>query len=307
MPVITLEDVARSFGTDILDEGVKQYYDACDWTYEKVAGVDEDGVINDLMDFMVSDSQQVGAPDRKEVWLKGWKENLDAFLKSGDADDLIPNFVRLSPVVRFGQQFIRPVNQRLELDYIKLFQRWFIPTVIDGYDSIYEFGCGSGYNLVAISQMMPGKTMYGCDFVQSSVDLMCPIADKFGCNLQGILFDMTDPDFDINLDHNACVLTSGAVEQIPGKFKKFVAYLLEKKPSLCIHIEPIIELYDPSNRVDETAIEFHKQRGYTVGFLPHLQALDEANRINLIKVHRMYFGSLRMEGYNYMIWKPTWI
>jgi len=303
MPSITLSEIAKSFGSaEPLNEHVRQFYASRDWGYEEI--MDEDRLISGLREFLVTDSQKVGAPDRKDVWLKGWQENLDAFQKDGDEVELVPRFVRPNQIVRWRQKFIQPSNPNFELDFIELFRKWIAATLMSPYDSIYEFGCGSGYNLTAINKVIPNKKMYGCDFVQSSVDLVDLIADETGCDLRGVLFDMTDPDFDLDIDPRSCIFTFGAIEQIPGKFKNFVGYLRQKKPALCMHIEPTVELYDPSNRADQTAIEFHKQRGYTTGFLPHLQELDKAGEISLIKVHRMHFGSLRMEGYNLIIWKP---
>ena len=83
----------------------------------------------------------------------------------------------------------------------------------------------------------------------------------------------------------------------------FVDYLISQRPSLCLHIEPILELYDEDNLVDYTAMSFHKKRGYTEGFLPYLKKLESESKIEVIRVRRLKFGSPSMEGWNYIVWK----
>ena len=86
---------------------------------------------------------------------------------------------------------------------------------------------------------------------------------------------------------------------------KFIKYILEQPISLCIHVEPIIELYNENNLFDYLAIKFQGKRGYTKGLLPYLQKLESNKIIDILKIKRLYFGNLMMEGYNYIIWRPN--
>jgi hypothetical protein len=94
------------------------------------------------------------------------------------------------------------------------------------------------------------------------------------------------------------------IEQIASKFEKFIDFLLEKKPELVVHIEPTYEVYDQDILFDYLAAKFHKKRGYTRGYLPRLKDLEINNKIEIIKIKRLDFGSLFMEGYTCIIWKP---
>jgi hypothetical protein len=51
-------------------------------------------------------------------------------------------------------------------------------------------------------------------------------------------------------------------------------------------------------------MRYHSDRGYLGGFLPYLKNLEAHKKIEIIKVKRMYFGSLYHEGYTCVIWKP---
>jgi hypothetical protein len=58
---------------------------------------------------------------------------------------------------------------------------------------------------------------------------------------------------------------------------------------------------DPANEVDALAIAFMQKRGYTSGLLPWL--LNDP-RVEVLHVERTGFGSLMIEGYNLIAWKP---
>ena len=56
---------------------------------------------------------------------------------------------------------------------------------------------------------------------------------------------------------------------------------------------------------DYLAIKFQGNRGYSAGLLPLLQRLEKQGKIELLKVKRLFFGSLYMEGYNTFVWKKV--
>ena len=116
---------------------------------------------------------------------------------------------------------------------------------------------------------------------------------------------MRDPDRKLQIADNSAVFTIGTIEQLAGDFEPFLHFLLKRSPSLCFNVEPTIELYEQDNLFDYLAAAFHRKRGYTQGYLPRLRQLQDEGKIELIKVKRLFFGSLFMEGYTLMVWKPT--
>ena len=305
---LTVEDFANSFGTTLnsFSNELKTLISNTDFKYEVYEGEVRDQLLLRVLKAIANDRQIIGAEERKKVWYNGWAENLNSFIqKESNLETLIPKFIRNNQPIRYNGQYIRPQNSKFELDFITVFRTWLFQNYFSQYDNIYEFGCGTGFNLVLLDKLLPGKSLHGLDFVQSSVDLINLIAEKNNINLKGYLFDMVTPDENVQIAQNSAVFTFGAIEQLAGKFKNFLHFLLERKPKLCVHIEPTVELYNEDNLIDYLSIQFHKKRGYTKGLLPYLQELETIQRIKLIKVKRLNFGNLFMEGYMLYIWKPV--
>ncbi|MCM8797734.1 MAG: class I SAM-dependent methyltransferase [Candidatus Omnitrophica bacterium] len=308
MPTLTLEDFASSFGTSVDD--IRQ---TCldlirnkNFDYIIIAGRQRDKLITDILKKIDSDRQIIGAASRRQVWDNGWKENLDDFINSGfDLKKLVPKFIRPNQPLRYNQKYIRAVNPNFEFDFFSIFRQWLFKKYFSDSKNIYEFGCGTGFNLVALAQLYPDRNLYGTDFVTASVALVNRIAKVYRLKLKGSIFDMINPDETFRLKKSSLIFTIGAIEQLAGKFESFLQYLLRNGPDLCVHVEPTLELYDENNLADYLAIMFHRKRGYTQGFLPRLQELEKNREIEIIKVKRLYFGSLFLEGYNLIIWRPV--
>jgi len=304
---VTLEDFARSFGTTVEDisEECRCLIAETDFRYRILEGEERDKVILDVLKKIESDRQVIGAPERQDVWQRGWEEILQDFIESGyDLDALIPRFIRPNQPIRFNRNYIMPSNPMFELDYFRVFRLWLFKKYLKDVDSIYEFGCGTGFNLVELAQLYPEKKLYGLDFVPASVDLVNKIGEVYAWKITGHLFDMTAPDESFQLDKNSAVLTFGSIEQLASRFEAFLQWLLQQSPALCINDEPTIELYDENNLIDHLAIKFHRKRGYTENYLPRLRELEVQGKIEILKVKRLFFGSVQMEGFTLMIWRP---
>lgn len=309
MKKLSIKDFAESFGVE-LDQIPSECKDILEFNgalfdYYFLEGAEKDTAILEAIKRIDNDTQIIGAPERTQIWEKGWNENLENFKKSNfDTDSLIPKFYREDVPLRWKQQFIKSPNARFEWDFYRVFRTWMFKTYLNEYENIYEFGCGSGHNLVALAEMYPGKKIYGMDFVPSTIELVDLIREKAHYNVHGKLFNMLEPDHDFKLEKSSAVITIGVIEQLASKFEKFIDFIMENKPEICIHMEPTIEVYDTDNLVDYLSYKFHKKRGYTMGLLPYIQKLHDEKQVELLKVKRMYFGNLNMEGYTLIIWKP---
>lgn len=307
MPKVTLQDFIESFGAEenSMPQECIDLIARKDFNYEVLEGSKKDEVILEVLKKLESDRQVIGAKERQEVWNDGWNENLQDFINSGyDLQKLVPKFIRPNKIVRYKQNYICPANPDFELDYYSIFRKWLFARYFQEFRDIYEFGCGTGFNLVALSQLYPEKNLYGTDFVKSSVNLVNAIAKAHNIRLKGAIFDMINPDGKFRLKENSLIFTIGSIEQLASKFEDFLQYLLRNRPALCIHVEPVVELYDKNNLIDYLGIKFYKKRGYTQGFLPRLQELEKNGKIKLLKAKRLYFGSLFLEGYNLVVWRP---
>lgn len=304
---VTLADFANSFGTtpEDIPEECRQQIASSDFRYKILEGEERDQVLLDVLKAIEADDQRIGAKEREETWEKGWSENYHNFCEKGyDLNELAPKFIRPNQLIRLNRQYVMPANPNFELDYFSVFRLWLFRKYLKNVDAVYEFGCGTGFNLVTLAQLYPEKRLYGFDFVPSSRDLVNKIGEVYSWNISGHLFDMTSPDKSVEIVPNSAVLTFGAVEQLAGRFGAFLEFLLKRSPALCINVEPTLELYDENNFIDYLAIKFHNRRGYTRNYLSRLRELENEGKIEILKTKRLFFGSLYMEGYSYMVWRP---
>lgn len=307
MMEVTLEDFADSFGVTVDDvpERCRERIALGHFRYRKVEGQERDRIILEVLKKIATDRQVVGATDRKDVWNAGWEENYEAFVQSGhDLAKLVPRFVRPGQPIRWQQGYIIPENQWFERDFFAVLREWLFETYCADADAIYEFGCGTGMNLAAFAQRYPDKEYHGFDFVPPAQKMVDAMAQAYGWRMQGHLFDMTAPDAHIEFKGNSRLLTFGALEQLAGKIETFFEFVLERSPGLCVHVEPVVDLYDEDNLIDFLAASFHRKRGYTANLLSYLQDLESRGKIELLKVKRSFFGSLFMEGYTVLAWRP---
>jgi hypothetical protein len=308
MPEVTIADFTRSFGAseDEFSAECLQAINNSDLTYATLDQKQRDDVILCVLQKIASDTQIIGAEERTSVWEQGWAENLEAFKSQNNSlEALIPKFIRENQPIRYNGDYIMPSNPRFEFDYMTVFRIWLFQKYFSDYANIYEFGCGSGLNLVLLASLFPQKDLYGLDFVQPPVDLINTIGTAHNWRMTGHRFDMINPDHRFDLAENSAVFTFGALEQLASKTENFLQYLLAKKPGLCIHVEPTVELYDENVLFDYLAIQFHRKRGYTERLLPRLQQLEAEGRVKILGGKRLNFGSLFLEGYTYTVWQPV--
>ena len=117
-------------------------------------------------------------------------------------------------------------------------------------------------------------------------------------------FNMITPNTNLKFKKNFAVYTSGALEQLSGKIKKFIDFIVSKKPKIVIHVEPAPQFYDTKKLVDFTGDFFQRKRRYTDNLLDYLTLLENKKKIKIIKKIKSPFGSLMIEGYNLIIWRP---
>ena len=255
----SVEDFARSFGISIdeMSSEVLNFIKDQDFSFNELSQVNFETTVLKILKRIENDNQVIASKERKGVWQRGWQENLDNYVKSGyDISHLIPKFIRPGNPIRWQRRYVIPTDPWFELNYIQVLRQHIFEFYFSDCDSLYEFACGTGHNLVAASKVLPNVSLIGTDFVQSSVDIIEHLASKLSLELSGYLFDMKTPNFDFDLQANSGVLTFGGLEQLGGDIVPILNYLVEKKPKICVHIEPMIELYDDEHLPDYLAIKF---------------------------------------------------
>lgn len=276
--------------------------------YSIIQGKEKEELILDILKKIDEDVYHVGS---KQLWNLQWEQIYQEFIRNNyDLDCLVPKFISVNQSnyqpLRYNNEFIRPTTNTFWIDYYSLFRKWLFDTYLKESEHVYEFGCGSGYNLVALSQLNSiERTLYGLDFSPGSMKIIDKVHNIYNYNIKGNLFDMLNPNLhSLKLEDNCTVCTMNSIEQLGGKFYSFIQYLLKQKIRLCIHVEPTIEFHDPNNLMDWLSIKFMEKRKYSTSLLTYLKHLESDNRIKILEAKRVPLGNLMSNCYTYIIWYP---
>ena len=252
--------------------------------------------------YINKDNQKIAAKYRKKVWERGWGENLKDFIKNKSIKNLIPKYYTKKNlgIFRLGGKLIKSSNKNFEVKILDIYRTWFFKKFFQKVDNIYEFGCGSGNNLFSASKIFTKKNIFGLDFVKTSVKLINLVGKKK--NLKGFLFDMNKKNINFKINNNSGFFSVGALEQLNNNIDNILNFFLIKKPIFCLNIEPDLYFYK-SSIADKIAKKFQSKRGYTSNLIKKLKKLEREKKIKIIKIFRAPFGSLYIEGYNFILWK----
>jgi trans-aconitate methyltransferase len=218
----------------------------------------------------------------------------------------VPKYFGKIPIIRWTQKWIKPVSTSMEYNFFGLLLDWVFEKYITNVDSVYEFGCGTGHNLLRIRDQFPHINLYGLDWTTASqnvIDLI--VKETKDNNLFSKKFDYFNPDKNYNLNKNSMVLTVASLEQTGGGFKSFVDYLVSERPSMVVHIEPIHEVLDESNVLDNLSIKYFKKRNYLDGLVNYVRDLESKGIVKIHNLQRTYVGSFYIEGYSLLVWSTA--
>lgn len=305
---VKIEDLAYMLGVHVQDfpQEYSKRLDNLALVYEVLEGEKKEKAVLDQLKRIKNDKQIVGTDARIPVWQEGWSENLQLFIDSGyDLSQLRPKYYRENVPCRFKGKLIFADNPQFEYILQGFIKEYIYHEYFTTVDYIYEFGCGTGYNLVDMANLFPEKNLIGLDFVPSVMELLKVIKEKYNYKIDGKIFDIRNPDTSLSIKKNSAVCTFAALEQVDIYYKEFVQFLLDQHPTICVHIEPIEELYDENSIVDWLAKEFHEKRHYLSGYLTYLRELEKKNIIQIIKVKRLELGNFNHEGYSLVVWRAV--
>jgi hypothetical protein len=303
MNEITVADFESAWETS-LSAWVRERISQRDLRYRSIGDDERDAAVISVVDALMSDLVATGR-HRSGDWERGWGENLDEFQRLGQVSAVMPRYFSKIPLLRWRQEWIMPNSETMEYDMLGSLLDWVFDEYLDGFGAVYEFGCGTGHNLLRARERFPETELWGLDWATSSQDLIAGVATATGdSRLHAAHFDYFAPDTSFTLAEGAAVVTVASLEQIGSEFGPFVDYLMEQKPRLVIHIEPIAELLDPSHLLDALSIHYFHKRNYLNGLVDHLEALASEGRVEIVKEARTFVGSFYIDGYSLVIWRP---
>lgn len=289
-----------------LSPEARQRWQAAGLEYHELSPEERDRYLLDVLEVLVSGQPPAAGEHRLPAWEAGWGENLQALRAGGATEALVPRYHSKRNLVRWRQRIVRPVSSGFDYRIHCLLVDWAVETFLGRVDALYEFGCGPAYHLLRARQFNRHARLVGLDWTAASQQIIAEaVARGLDNNLEGRSFDFLRPDTSLNLAANSGVLTVAALEQIGERFEPFLQFLLERKPAVCVHLEPIDELLDPNHLLDRLSVLYCRKRGYLAGFLPRLEALQKEGRITIHRAQRTYSGSYFIDGHSLIVWSPN--
>jgi len=307
---LTSSDVSILLKEDLSDFTRKKIDDTPLW-YSDVTIEEYQNCLLKIVQAILDPKTLAAGEHRADDWERGWSENFNELMtvlasERASTDIIIPKYFGKHEYTRLHQCFIKPMTKDFEYRTLCLIVDWLFDKYMRNAQSIYEFGCGTGYHLFRLRNMNPSATLYGLDWASASQKIITSLVEKgYASNMYGQRFDYYNPDYSFRLAKDSVVYTVASLEQVGTRHDKFIKYLLDNRPALCVHIEPISELLDKNNLIDYLSILYFSKRNYLSGFLSSLLELEREGKIHIIKQQRTYIGSLFIEGHSVVVWAPT--
>lgn len=306
MRPLTTTELAELFGVTNarVEESAGAMLQEHPLSVEFLEGADRDALMREALRRILAPELKASGEHRLPDWEQGWAENRDEFAATGDVASLVPRYYKPGAPIRLNGGYCRTAPADFVYRYTEVFRACLFAEYFRDLPALYEFGCGTGHNLVHAARLGVAKKFVGLDWARPSQDVMALLSDRLGLPISGRRFDFFNPDTELVLEPGCGVLTFGALEQIGPKHDRLLDFLLAQRPSLCVDVAGIEELYDEQDLVDYLGLAYHRRRGYLAGYLTALRRLETAGRIEILAVHRHRFGNQFDDPYSYVAWRP---
>jgi hypothetical protein len=272
--------------------------------YRRLTHDERDAALRRVMGALI-DPPAAAGPHRLDDWEAGWSENLTMLEKTRSLDSVVPKYFGKHQVVRWAGDFAQPLSKNFEYYILSFLVEWALETWLCDVDSIYEFGCGPGYHLLRARKLFQDKNLIGLDWTTASQRILKQIVESgLGGNIEGRRFNFFAPDYNLDMNSNSGIYSVAALEQVGDRHEELIQFLLNKKPRICVHIEPINELLDIENLIDWLSISYVRKRNYLHNYLLRLRELEKEGRLTIHFQKRTWTGSLFLEGHSLVVWSP---
>ncbi len=276
-------------------------------SYRAPAQSERDGITLEVLNKLDDTDLHPSGKNNPTRWNQGWGEILEN-LKNKEFNPglLIPQYI-YHDTLRWKGDYIKVFSRTFENDFYTVLRKIVFKKFLANASRVVEFGCGTGTSLLILNELFPKRSFVGCDWAIPSQEILKIINQCTNANIKEVRFNMLtlEGKDQVAIDGNTAVMTMHSMEQLGTLFSPMMKYLLEVRPKIIIHLEPIIELYDSNYLFDALAIKYHKKRNYLDGFLTALRKLQGEGAIDIMVEKRLYFGSMFHEGYSLIVWKPN--
>jgi hypothetical protein len=258
---------------------------------------ERDAYVREVLDLIRSPRIERSEQENRAAWTRGWQQNLDEARAARFAPETLkPKYFRGHRVLRWQGDIIVSDNPQIEYDLFVLARRLLFDTYLRDASTIYEVGCGSSNNLWLLSEMFPAARIVGLDWVEPAVQLATELGQATGRPIEGLRFNMLQPDAGFRPEPGAAFVTVHALEQIGDRHGPLLDWLEAAHPSVVLHYEPILEFYDPTNLLDYLALWYSERRRYLTGFWTEISRRRDAGRLDVIDARRPGLGGVYHEA-----------
>ena len=265
-----------------------------------------DDLILKIVKYLISQDPVISGAHRKNQWEEGWEENLNEYLKTRELYSIIPKYFDKYKVQRLGGDFIIPESDNFEVRLVSIFQYIIFEKFFKKATHVYEFGAGTGHNLLRLREVNKSASLYSMEWTNSGIEIIKHVAVDMNDNkLYGTVFDNFNPNYDIKLQKNSFIYTFAALEQLGSSTDKLIAYWMSNNPSLIVNIEPMSEPLDDNELLQYLSIKYFKKRRYLEGYVTKLRDLERKGMVVIHDIIRTGVGSLYIEGYSVVAWSPV--
>lgn len=263
--------------------------------------IDRDALILQVLKKLQSPFRKPGS---KEVWDTGWEEILERVRRNQFSPELLkPQYFRGDEICRKDGEYTH-AEQFYEMDHA--IRKCDFANYLREVPKIVEIGCGTGINQLLLAEMFPEAELVAADWAKASQEIVAAISANLSRAIKPVNFNMFTLDGweNLGIDEKTAVLTVHALEQIGADWGLLLTALRKARPRICVHIEPLLELYDETKLFDWLAAEYHRTRDYLAGWLPAIQELQRQGKAEILACYRRQFGNLYHEAYSILVWKP---
>jgi len=275
--------------------------------FRRLTSLERDQAVLTAIRELVGKECSIAGVNDPTKWEQGWGEVLDLIGRKGfDPSLLRPQYFKYD-LLRLDGDYIKVYDRNFEYEWYATLRRIIFRKYLAQVDQVIEFGCGTGTSLLILHELFPRIALRGCDWATASQGILCEMARYADADIQGLRFNMLTLEGreQIRLSGATGIMTMHALEQLGTSYEPMLRFMCELQPKICLHVEPIYELYDETNLLDFLALRYHEKRNYLRGFLPALRELSARGLAEVLDVRRLRFGSLFNEGYSLVVWRPT--
>lgn len=272
--------------------------------YEILHDEDRDNVIKSVLEKINLKSLRVSGENNNEVWEKGWGEILEEISEKFHPDKIMPQYFDHHNIMRFDGHYIKAISSNFVYKYDQIIRKIIIKKYINT-KKLIEIGCGTGSGtLLAANLLSKDIELTASDWATKSQLIVDKISEYTKRPIKSVQFNMLDLKGweELGVDKDSTIISFHALEQLGDNYKLLLNKLASQKIQ-CIHLEPIVELYNNENLYDELAIIYHNKRNYLGSYLSEIKRLEKHGKAKIIKEQRISFGDRYHEAYSLIIWK----